>query len=289
VEAAASSAAGAAAAVAATHTTNTSSSGHHHLKTTTTTTTTAVAEAASSVAGAVEVEVSNTASSSSGVPLLPLKTTVEAASSAAGAVEVDGSMEEVEVVVEAMAVSDTHHGSNRAEVEEEEGTTTMEGRRQRREGTARGDPLRTSDSRPPPSPSSLPGSVVSLPLCTVRVMAWLTSASLWLTVRARVCSLLIDAIGFATYAIPVLGEAGDAVWAPISGFLIYLLYGNIWLAGAGYAFPIPLCFQLCLCLTHVNSFIEEMMPGLDFIPTATVGTNGHNLRSFFAFSSFFVL
>jgi hypothetical protein len=57
-------------------------------------------------------------------------------------------------------------------------------------------------------------------------------------VHVHVCSLLIDAIGFATYAIPVLGEAGDAVWAPISGFLIYLLYGNIWLAGAGYA-PLP--------------------------------------------------
>lgn len=70
------------------------------------------------------------------------------------------------------------------------------------------------------------------------------------TIAKLFASLLIDAIGFATYAVPVLGEAGDAVWAPISGFLIFLLYGNIWLAGAG--------------------FVEELMPGLDFIPTATL-------------------
>lgn len=56
---------------------------------------------------------------------------------------------------------------------------------------------------------------------------------------ARVCvcvcvgSMLIDAVGLVTYLAPGLGEAVDVVWAPISGVLIYLLYGNLWVAGAG--------------------------------------------------------
>ena len=96
--------------------------------------------------------------------------------------------------------------------------------------------------------------------------------------------MLIDAIGFATYAVPVLGEAGDAVWAPISGFLIFLLYGNIWLAGAGYTLPSSSCSYLTLTLAPIFSFLEELMPGLDFIPTATLGTPPSPL-AFFALRS----
>jgi hypothetical protein len=52
----------------------------------------------------------------------------------------------------------------------------------------------------------------------------------------------------ATYAVPVLGEVGDLLWSPISASLIYYLYGNAFFAVAG--------------------GLEEISPGLDFVPTA---------------------
>ena len=66
-----------------------------------------------------------------------------------------------------------------------------------------------------------------------------------------VLSLLIDFVGFASFGLPGVGEAGDLAWAPISGLLISFLYGNALLGGLG--------------------FLEELLPGADFIPTATIG------------------
>lgn len=63
-------------------------------------------------------------------------------------------------------------------------------------------------------------------------------------------SILIDVVGFSSYALPALGEAGDVAWAPISAALIQFLYGNIFLSGLG--------------------LVEELLPGADFIPTATI-------------------
>lgn len=63
-------------------------------------------------------------------------------------------------------------------------------------------------------------------------------------------SISIDLIGMATYAVPIVGEAGDIGWAPISALLIYKLYGNGFISGLAFA--------------------EELLPGLDFIPTATI-------------------
>lgn len=63
------------------------------------------------------------------------------------------------------------------------------------------------------------------------------------------CAIMIDLIGMATFFVPLVGEAGDLVWGPISGFLIYMLFPNhkkMAIAGA----------------------VEEMLPFTDFIPTA---------------------
>ena len=62
---------------------------------------------------------------------------------------------------------------------------------------------------------------------------------------------MIDLIGVATFAVPVVGETFDVVWAPISGYLVFLLYNDKF-------------------LSTVN-FLEEILPMLDFIPTATIG------------------
>ena len=63
-------------------------------------------------------------------------------------------------------------------------------------------------------------------------------------------SILIDLVGVLTYLVPVVGEAGDLGWAPISAYLIYQLYGNGVISGLAFA--------------------EEILPGLDIIPTATI-------------------
>lgn len=65
--------------------------------------------------------------------------------------------------------------------------------------------------------------------------------------------ILLDMIGYASYSIPVLGELGDLVWAPISGLIFFKLFGG-WKGAAGGIF----------------NFIEELVPGLDFIPSFTI-------------------
>ena len=65
--------------------------------------------------------------------------------------------------------------------------------------------------------------------------------------------VLMDMIGYLTYAVPVLGEFGDLVWAPISGLIFFASFGS-WrgLLGGGFA------------------FLEELLPGTDFIPSFTI-------------------
>jgi len=65
--------------------------------------------------------------------------------------------------------------------------------------------------------------------------------------------IVMDIIGYATYAIPVLGEFSDVVWAPISAIIFYTSFDG-WKGGAGALF----------------NFAEEIMPGTDFIPSFTI-------------------
>ncbi|WP_272149033.1 hypothetical protein [Tenacibaculum aiptasiae] len=66
-------------------------------------------------------------------------------------------------------------------------------------------------------------------------------------------SLIFDAMGLLSYAIPGLGELFDVVWAPASAYLMTKMYkGNKGKIAAAV------------------TFIEEAMPGLDIIPTFTL-------------------
>ncbi|WP_435262830.1 hypothetical protein [Tenacibaculum sp. nBUS_03] len=66
-------------------------------------------------------------------------------------------------------------------------------------------------------------------------------------------SIIFDAIGYTSFIIPGLGEITDVIWAPISAYLMTKLYkGNKGKIAAAV------------------SFIEEVMPGLDVIPTFTL-------------------
>lgn len=62
--------------------------------------------------------------------------------------------------------------------------------------------------------------------------------------------LSLDLLGDATYIIPALGEAGDAVWAPMQAMALKSMFHGNFIAFLGLA--------------------EEIAPGTDAIPTATI-------------------
>ena len=71
--------------------------------------------------------------------------------------------------------------------------------------------------------------------------------------RLLFLGLLFDFIGTLSFAIPFLGEFTDVLWAPISAILLKFMYkGKIGTIGG------------------IISFLEEALPGLDFIPTFTL-------------------
>ncbi|PZR24322.1 MAG: hypothetical protein DI535_22220 [Citrobacter freundii] len=65
--------------------------------------------------------------------------------------------------------------------------------------------------------------------------------------------LAMDALGFVTYTIPVLGEFGDLFWAPVSAMIFMISFGG-WKGVLGGVF----------------NFVEEILPGTDFIPSFTL-------------------
>ena len=71
--------------------------------------------------------------------------------------------------------------------------------------------------------------------------------------RDLVLGLLLDFVGYFSYAIPFLGEFADVVWAPISALLLSKIY-------KGSVGKIAGTFE----------FIEEILPFTDFIPTFTL-------------------
>lgn len=65
--------------------------------------------------------------------------------------------------------------------------------------------------------------------------------------------LLFDAIGMLSFAIPMIGEFSDVVWAPLAAWLMTRMYRGKVGQAAG-----------------VVTFVEELVPGLDVIPTFTI-------------------
>ncbi len=65
--------------------------------------------------------------------------------------------------------------------------------------------------------------------------------------------LIMDLVGYASFAIPVFGEIADVIWAPVSGFIFMKAFGGRMGRIGG-----------------VLNFIEEFMPLTDFIPSFTI-------------------
>jgi hypothetical protein len=73
------------------------------------------------------------------------------------------------------------------------------------------------------------------------------------TSTSLIFCVLMDFIGYASYALPILGEFGDIIWAPISALIFFRTFGG-WKGAFGGLF----------------NFVEEILPGLDFIPSFTI-------------------
>jgi hypothetical protein len=76
--------------------------------------------------------------------------------------------------------------------------------------------------------------------------------------RKLLACVAIDAIGFSSYLLPGVGELGDVVWAPLQAYFLYFMFGSTQIAAVG--------------------FFEEMLPGTDFVPTATLGWVSENVE-----------
>ncbi|MBT8297282.1 MAG: hypothetical protein KJO52_03035 [Maribacter sp.] len=65
--------------------------------------------------------------------------------------------------------------------------------------------------------------------------------------------LVFDGIGMLSFAVPFIGDFSDIIWAPLAGWLMTRLYKGKIGKAAG-----------------VFTFIEEIMPGLDVVPSFTI-------------------
>lgn len=68
-----------------------------------------------------------------------------------------------------------------------------------------------------------------------------------------VLGLVFDVMGMVSFLIPGIGEFSDIIWAPIAGWLMTRMYPGKIGQAAG-----------------IVTFIEELVPGLDFIPSFTL-------------------
>lgn len=65
--------------------------------------------------------------------------------------------------------------------------------------------------------------------------------------------VVFDAIGMLSFALPGIGEFSDVIWAPLASFLIYKMYKGTEGKIGG-----------------LVTFVDEIIPGLDVIPTFTL-------------------
>jgi hypothetical protein len=71
--------------------------------------------------------------------------------------------------------------------------------------------------------------------------------------RNLILGILFDVIGLVSFTVPLVGEFSDVIWAPLAGFLMTWMYkGTIGRVGG------------------VVTFLEEILPFSDFIPTFTL-------------------
>ena len=68
-----------------------------------------------------------------------------------------------------------------------------------------------------------------------------------------ILGVIFDAVGMLSFVIPGVGEFTDIIWAPLASFLIYKMYKGTEGKIGG-----------------LITFVDEIVPGLDVIPTFTL-------------------
>ena len=86
-----------------------------------------------------------------------------------------------------------------------------------------------------------------------KVLVFVRSSS---TLKLFAC-LLVDAIGFSSFLLPGVGELGDVGWAPLQAWFLYFMFGSVRMSGLG--------------------FMEEILPGTDFVPSASIAWASENI------------
>ncbi|MDO4728185.1 MAG: hypothetical protein Q4B43_04160 [Bacteroidota bacterium] len=80
-----------------------------------------------------------------------------------------------------------------------------------------------------------------------------TIANQSIKTKRLIQSIVLDLIGMLSFIVPFVGEGFDVIWSPIAAFLLNRMYkGNVGKIGG------------------ILVFIEELIPGLDIIPTFTL-------------------
>ena len=68
-----------------------------------------------------------------------------------------------------------------------------------------------------------------------------------------ILGLLLDGIGMLSFVIPGIGEFSDVIWAPLAAWLMTRMYKGKKGQIAG-----------------IIAFLEELIPGFDFVPSFTL-------------------
>ena len=72
-------------------------------------------------------------------------------------------------------------------------------------------------------------------------------------IRNLFLGLLFDALGMLSFSLPDIGDFTDVIWAPLAGWLMTRMYKGKIGQAAG-----------------LVTFVEELIPGLDAVPTFTI-------------------
>lgn len=72
-------------------------------------------------------------------------------------------------------------------------------------------------------------------------------------IRNLILGLVFDGIGMLSLLIPGLGDFLDVIWAPVAAWLMTRMYKGKIGQAAG-----------------IVTFVEELLPGMDIIPTFTI-------------------
>ena len=109
-----------------------------------------------------------------------------------------------------------------------------------------------------PMPTTAPQSTDAAELAQIlqfvyKVLVFVRSSSV---LKLFAC-LLVDGIGFSSFLLPGVGELGDVGWAPLQAWFLYFMFGSVRMSGLG--------------------FMEEILPGTDFVPSASIAWASENI------------